>query len=151
MNIIVKRAELEDLKEVSILFAAYRVFYKQQSDVAIALKFIKERFKNSESVIFYAKDESGRYVGFTQLYPSFSSVSMQRSWILNDLFVLAEMRNFGVGKKLLNKAKEFALETKAKGIALETAASNTKAQKLYESIGYTRDSEFSYFLNVNQL
>ncbi|MBL4660124.1 MAG: GNAT family N-acetyltransferase [Alcanivoracaceae bacterium] len=149
MNIIVKRAKLADLNEIALLFDAYRVFYKQQSDVEIALKFIKERFNNSESVIFYAKNENGKYVGFTQLYPSFSSVSVQRTWVLNDLFVLAEMRSLGVGKKLLNKAKEFALETKAKGIALETAASNTKAQKLYESIGYTRDSEFSYFLNVN--
>ena len=150
MKIIVKRAEFADLNEIAILFDAYRVFYKQQSDMEIALKFIKERFNNSESVIFYAKDENGKYVGFTQLYPSFSSVSVQRTWVLNDLFVLVEMRSLGVGKKLLNKAKEFALVTKVKGIALETAASNTKAQKLYESIGYTRNSEFSYFLNLNQ-
>ena len=150
MKIIVKRAEFADLNEIAILFDAYRVFYKQQSDMEIALKFIKERFNNSESVIFYAKDENGKYVGFTQLYPSFSSVSVQRTWVLNDLFVLVEMRSLGVGTKLLNKAKEFALVTKVKGIALETAASNTKAQKLYESIGYTRNSEFSYFLNLNQ-
>ena len=26
-------------------------------------------------------------IGFVQLYPSFSSVSMMRSWVLNDLFV----------------------------------------------------------------
>jgi len=31
-------------------------------------------------------------MGFAQLYPSFSSVSMKRLWILNDLFVSSEAR-----------------------------------------------------------
>jgi len=68
------------------LIDAYRQFYKQSSDVASAYEFLKERFSHGESVIFLAF-EGDQALGFTQLYPSFSSVSMARVFILNDLFV----------------------------------------------------------------
>ena len=144
----VKQASLNDANEIAQLFDAYRVFYKQESDLALALTFISQRLENNESVIFYAQDEAQNYLGFTQLFPSFSSVSAQRTWILNDLFVKPNLRSSGIGTMLLTKAKEFAIQTNTKGISLETSASNTRAQKLYESLGYTKDTEFSYFLKV---
>ena len=88
-------------------------------------------------------------LGFTQLYPSFSSVSTKRLWILNDLFVSDEARRFGVARALMEKARIFAIETDAKGLILETALDNEPAQALYESLGYTRDDEYyRYLLNV---
>jgi ribosomal protein S18 acetylase RimI-like enzyme len=148
MNITIDKAQSKDLKHIAELFDAYRVFYQQASDLKLALQFIQQRYNLNESVIFYARDSHGNYVGFTQLFPCFSSVSAKRTWILNDLYVSKEARSSGIGTLLLNKAKEFAITTQAKGIALETAASNVRAQKLYESLGYHQDTEFSYFLNV---
>ena len=55
-------------------------------------------------------------IGFTQLYPSFSSLSLKSVWILNDLYVYEEYRKQGVGKMLLDAAKEFALKQIAKGL-----------------------------------
>jgi hypothetical protein len=79
-------AHVEHLQEVSKLFDRYRVFYKQSSDIEAAKAFLQERFQKHDSIIFVALDNE-LIVGFTQLYPSFSSVSMKRAWILNDLFV----------------------------------------------------------------
>ncbi|WP_443088452.1 GNAT family N-acetyltransferase [Vibrio sp. LaRot3] len=105
--------------------------------------------KHNESVIFLALDDEGNALGFVQLYPSFSSVSAARTWILNDLFVADNARRMGVAKKLMNAAKEMALETEVKGLALETADSNVNAQKLYESLGYERESgTYHYFLKL---
>ena len=149
MNVNIKTAKLEDLTEVSKLFDAYRVFYKQDSNVDIASNFLKQRMQNSESVIFYAIDESGQYLGFTQLYPIFSSVSVQKTWLLNDLYVDAKARGLGVGTKLLNQAKDYAKQTGAKGVALETEITNINAQKLYEHLDYEKDDEhYHYFLSV---
>ncbi len=148
MSIFINRAAEEDLKPIAELFDAYRVFYQQSSDINVAYEFLKKRFENNESVIFYARDEGGQYLGFTQLFPSFSSVSAQRSWILNDLYVRQDIRSTGVGTQLLNQAKQFAIKTGAKGILLETAEDNTRAQKLYESLGYKKNTEYSYFLKV---
>ena len=149
LNIGVKRAAVDDVAGVSELFNSYRVFYKQESNLDLAASFICERITNNESVIFYAHDERGNYLGFTQLYPFFSSVSAKRSWVLNDLFVSENYRKLGVAKLLMNAAKELALETDAKGIALETDKDNYNAQSLYNSLGYKKESGvYNYFLSL---
>ena len=151
MELVIERATIADVTEIAKIFDAYRVFYKQRTDLALATEFLTERINNSESVIFFARDNTGKYVGFTQLYPSFCSVAAQRTWILYDLFVAEDVRGNGVGTNLLNRAKEFAELTFAKEIVLETARSNVIAQKLYESLGYEKDTEFfSYALEINR-
>lgn len=151
MEVFIKQANLADVVEIAKLFNQYRMFYQQESNLELAQEFIRERLNNNESVIFYAVNEDGQYLGFTQLYPSFSSVSAQRVWTLNDLYVNETTRDLGLGTKLLNRAKIFAIETKAKGISLATTESNLGAQKLYQALGYQKSSGFfNYFLNVSE-
>lgn len=137
----VYQATMEDLEGVSNLFNLYRLFYQNTSDLIGANAYIKDRLENKDSVIFVVKNKQ-EYVGFTQLYPTFSSISMKRSWILNDLYVEAEARKQGVGEMLLQKVKDYAIETGAKSISLSTAPDNYSAQRLYEKNGYRRDSQF---------
>lgn len=89
-------------------------------------------------------------LGFTQLYPGFSSVSARPSWILNDLYVSPNARRAGVAKLLMNTAKDFADSTQAKGISLETSLDNVNAQALYETLGYKKsDGFYSYYLPLS--
>ena len=138
------RAGLDDLDALVPLFDAYRRFYGQASDVAGARAFLADRFKRGESVIFLAVVD-GAIVGFTQLYPSFSSVSMKRLWILNDLFVTPDARKSGAGRALLERAERWAAETGAKGLTLSTQITNLGAQRLYEACGWTKDDEFLHY------
>lgn len=140
----VYQATIEDLDGVSNLFNLYRMFYQQKSDSEGAKAYIKKRIENKDSVLFVVKDK-GKYVGFTQLYPTFSSISMKRAWILNDLYVNQEARKQGVGERLLNKAKDYAIETGAISLSLSTAPDNYAAQRLYEKNGYKRDSQFYHY------
>ena len=117
------------------------MFYQQTSDLEGATAYIKERLENEDSVIYVVQNKKD-YVGFTQLYPTFSSISMKRAWILNDLYVDAKARKQGIGEILLQKVKDFATETGAKNISLSTAPDNYSAQSLYEKNGYIRDSQF---------
>jgi GNAT superfamily N-acetyltransferase len=138
------QANFEHLEEVSKLFDQYRVFYKSSSDLEAARKFLQERFQKDDSMIFVVKSE-GHLVGFTQLYPSFSSVSMKRIWILNDLFVEESYRKKGIAKLLISTAENFAKETRAVRIILSTQVSNITAQSLYESLGYIKNKDFYYY------
>ncbi|WP_099361420.1 GNAT family N-acetyltransferase [Fredinandcohnia onubensis] len=138
------QATIEDLEGVTNLFNSYRKFYQQESDIEGAKAYIKERMASKESVIFVVKDKE-HYVGFTQLYPTFSSISMKRAWILNDLYVDSNARKQGVGEMLLHKAKEYAIETGAKSISLSTAPDNVSAQRLYEKNGYKKDTQFYHY------
>jgi ribosomal protein S18 acetylase RimI-like enzyme len=137
-------ATIEDLDGVSKLFNLYRMFYQRPSDLEGAKTYIKNRLESKDSVILVVKDKQ-EYVGFTQLYPTFSSISMKRAWILNDLYVDAIVRNQGIGEMLLHKAKDFAIKTGAKSIGLETAPDNYAAQRLYEKNGYKKDSQFYHY------
>ncbi|MCM3443007.1 GNAT family N-acetyltransferase [Metabacillus halosaccharovorans] len=146
MNIL--KATMSDLDDVAVLFNNYRIFYGQSSDLEGAKAFLKERMEQNESTIFLAKSKDGLPAGFVQLYPIFSSVGMKRKWLLNDLFVAEEYRRHGVGKALMNQAKEFAVETKTAGILLETSKDNINAQALYESEGYEKEDTV-YFYNLS--
>ncbi|MFJ7971793.1 GNAT family N-acetyltransferase [Psychrobacillus sp. NPDC096389] len=145
MNI--HQATINDLDSLVELFDLYRQFYKQASDLKGAREFLEDRFVKNESIIFIAFDD-GKAVGFTQLFPSFSSVSMQKSWVLNDLYVKETARRKGVAEKLIRKAIAFAEETGSKGILLETAADNVNAQKLYEKIGFIKESTYFYYFSI---
>jgi GNAT superfamily N-acetyltransferase len=142
MNVVQTRSE--HLAQVSQLFDQYRVFYNSFSDYDAAQQFIGERFNNQDSIILVACLDQA-VVGFTQLYPSFSSVSMQHIWILNDLFVEEFHRGQGIGKALLNAARAYAKETGAIRIILATQTSNKSAQMLYEASGYLKDDEFCHY------
>ncbi|MFK7844855.1 MAG: N-acetyltransferase family protein [Rhodothermales bacterium] len=145
----VVRAGLEHLDRLSKLFDGYRVFYKQASDMNKARAFLKDRLENNESVIFAVETPEGDLLGFTQLYPLFSSVSARRIWQLNDLFVAGHARRKGVAQMLMDAARLFAIETGAKGLALETGVDNTGAQALYEKLGYEKqEGAFWYFLGT---
>ena len=138
------RAELNDLDALVPLFEAYRAFYGQVAEPERARAFLADRLTRGESVIFLAVID-GSVVGFTQLYPSYSSVSMSRLWILNDLFVATDRRGSGAGRALLERGERWAAETGAKGLILATQVTNAGAQRLYERYGWTRDDEFAHY------
>ncbi|MBD1874584.1 GNAT family N-acetyltransferase [Nodosilinea sp. FACHB-131] len=138
------QARFEHLEAVAKLFDQYRVFYQAPPDFEAAKTFISKRLQENSSTIFVACHED-KIVGFMQLYPTFSSVSMKRVWVLNDLFVEETYRNRGIAGLLLHAAAEFAKTTEAARITLATQASNTPAQSLYESRGYRRDEAFYHY------
>ncbi|MGG6296011.1 N-acetyltransferase family protein [Leptolyngbya sp. AN02str] len=139
------QAQIDHLRAVASLFDQYRVFYGAASNLNAAHAFLQARLQHGDSVILVAQD-GDRLVGFTQLYPSFSSVAMQRIWILNDLFVEPSSRNQGIAKQLLQAAEAYAKDTHAIRIVLATQISNVLAQSLYESLGYRKDEAFYHYV-----
>jgi ribosomal protein S18 acetylase RimI-like enzyme len=130
-----------DADAVAVLFDAYRQFYRRESDLAGARAFIAERLARAESVIFLAED-AGAPLGFTQLYPSFTSAGMARIFVLNDLFVAPQARGRGIATALLRRAAEFASGEDAVRLTLSTATDNHVAQGVYERAGWQRDDAF---------
>ena len=131
------------------LFNKYRVFYKQPSDINRAKAFIHERLSNNESIIIIAVahvDSESISIGFTQLYPKYSSARTVRNWILNDLYVDEQYRKQGVGKMLINYAMNFAKNNGSEFVQLETEYNNYTAQSLYEAIGFQKQQPSDDFL-----
>lgn len=141
------KANIDQIEDLVPLFNGYRLFYKQPSDLEGARQFLIERFKNKDAVIFmaYINDKA---IGFTQLYPLYSSVSMQPMYLLNDLFVATNYRGKGVGEALIEKSKQHCITENNKGLAIQTAYDN-KAQHLYERLGFKKDTDLHFFWMQN--
>jgi ribosomal protein S18 acetylase RimI-like enzyme len=140
------QASHKHLPTLAPLFDAYRVFYDRPSDIEAAHAYLLKRISRLEAVIFLAMSEDGREgLGFVQLYPSFSSLSLKRIWILYDLFVIPWARRQGIGRALMERAREFAQAAGAGHLELSTEKDNLPAQVLYESLGYVRDNEAYYY------
>ena len=142
-----RRATLDDLPALVPLLDGYRVFYRQPSDRAGSEAFLRERLERGEAVVFLAEHD-GQAVGFTLLYPSFSSVRMAPIWVLNDLFVAESSRRTGAGRALLDAAHAHARTTGAVVVVLATGHANTTAQRLYEATGFEKDPVYTYIRKV---
>lgn len=141
----IKKATITDLKAVAALFDQYRVFYQKPSDINQAEVFINERITNNDSEIFVCCDADNVIMGFTQLYPLFSSTRMRKLWLLNDLFVDEKHRSKGVSVALIEKAKKLCIETNACGLMLETAKTNMIGNNLYPKTGFGLDNDHNYY------
>ena len=151
MAVTVRPAAPGDVGALVPLFDAYCQFYRLPSDPEQARQYLSERLGRDESVVWLAFAEPRPDpVGFVQLYPAFSSLSMGRAWVLNDLYVMPEGRRAGAARALLERARRHAVETGALYLELETAVTNTAAQSLYESLGWKRSTGFyRYELSVS--
>jgi GNAT superfamily N-acetyltransferase len=141
MSIKIGQANLEDLEALSLLFDRYRQFYGKPSDIAGARQFLLERITAEESICYLAF-ENNTPIGFVQLYPSFSSVSLAKIIILNDLYVLPEGRRKGAAQQLIQASIEYARKNGSVRLTLSTAITNNDAQSLYQAMGWEKDEAF---------
>jgi ribosomal protein S18 acetylase RimI-like enzyme len=147
MNIEIVATNTTDSGELAPLFLEYAngsVSKERELTVTECRAWIQERCSNGEGVFFLAKS-GAKVVGFITLYSGFSSIALRKHWILNDLFVLPDYRNSGIGSRLIDKAHEFAIETNAESVELETAKVNIGAQKMYENLGYEEETSYKRY------
>jgi GNAT superfamily N-acetyltransferase len=139
-------ATLNWLPQMAVLFDMYRVFYKKTSDIAAAKTFLQDRLTQNDSQIFLlvAEDDT-QIVGFTQLYPLWSSTRMGKLWLLNDLFIHPAHRGNDYAPLLMERAKQLARETNAVGVMLETAKDNDIGNNLYPKAGFELDTRFNWY------
>lgn len=153
----VRRAGVDDVGRAVPLFDAYRRFYGAAGDVAAARAFLAARLAGRESVVLLASrvpsggagqepagPDDGDTIGFAQLYASFSSVSLGPIVVLNDLFVVPAWRRAGVGRRLVEESATRAAQFGAIRLELATQSANAPARRLYASLGFTPDREFTH-------
>jgi len=141
---IVRRATVEDLNQLAVLFDEYRQFYGASSNLTQSYDFLKQRFENKQSVIFiHVKNDV--FTGFILLYLGFSSVACSIYYILDDVYVTPLYRRQGSAKQLIDTAILFARHENALRISLETQKNNIESMRLYQKMGFVLDQEFQTY------
>ncbi|MFS2160560.1 N-acetyltransferase family protein [Pseudomonas sp. Pseusp122] len=147
------QATLDHLDLLTPLFVKYREFYGELPYPDSSRSFLEKRLRREESVIYLAlpDDDDNKLLGFCQLYPSYSSLSLKRVWILNDIYVAEDARRQLVADHLMKQAKKMAKQSHAVRMRVSTSSNNEVAQKVYESIGFKEDTQFkNYVLPINE-
>jgi GNAT superfamily N-acetyltransferase len=137
----IRRASLADLDAAARLFEGYQGFYHRVHPEGAVRAFLAQRLERGDSVVLLAWQDD-RAVGFAQLYPSFASLSLAPSWILNDLYVEPSARKGGIARALMEAVRQLAQSNGAAEVFLQTAHDNAPARALYESLGYARDDHY---------
>ncbi|MDX6233852.1 MAG: hypothetical protein QOH68_2929 [Nocardioidaceae bacterium] len=139
------RAQLANVSQAAPLFASYREFYGESYDLEASASFLASRLARDESIVLIAQDDAGLPVGFSQIYPAFSSTRLAPIWILNDLFVSEDARGTGAVDALLDTAATLAVDAGAIAIELSTAHTNLRAQAVYDRSGYEADTVYKHY------
>ena len=115
-----------------------------KSNIDSCREFLSARLSKKDSIIYLAS-LSNNPAGFIQIYPSYSSVAMKPSWILNDLFIENSCRKLGCARLLMKHVETEAAKLDIYSIKLATAIDNRAAQNLYRSVGYKKISQFDNY------
>ena len=140
-----RKATLKDLDQLSELFNSYRMFYHKPTNLKGGKTFLNERISNKDSEIFVAENFEHKLLGFTQLYPLFSSTRMKKYWLLNDLYVHPDAQGNGISVALIQKAKTLVEESNACGMYLETDKTNLIGNKLYPKTGFKLNTTANFY------
>lgn len=139
-EVTISRATVSDIDDLVPLVELYRGFYKQPANDKTH-QYVTDRLTRNEAVVFIARLD-GVAVGFTMIYPTYSTVALAPIWLLNDLYVDESARGNGIATQLMETAEQGARDAGAARIWLRTAHDNTPAQALYEGRGWAQDLVF---------
>lgn len=95
----------------------------------MSIEKLEKQYKNGTDIFMY--NHNGAYVGYFSLSDNGECVE------LNNLSVLPEYRHLGIGKKMVEYAKDYSINnTNAKGITIGIIEDNVVLKRWYESLGF---------------
>ena len=101
--------------------------------------------KKQHIIIGYEDEKTRKIIGFVhaQVYESFYS---DLGLNILGLAVNPDFQGRGIGKKLMNKLEEYAVDNNISFIRLNSAMKREEAHNFYEHIGYTCDKVQKRFI-----
>lgn len=144
-NLLVQSFSEKYIDQFVNVLDEYREFCGFDVSPKVTKEFFNNLHKENKAATFIAISEKDEVMGFVNLYPSYSTLSLRKIWILNDLGVSSKFRRLGVAQALVKKSIEFAKESDAIRIELKTAKNNLNAQKLYSELGFETDQNNIYY------
>lgn len=110
-KLLVQSISEKYIDQFVIVVDEYRKFCGFNLSPEATKGFFKNLHKENKAATFIAISEEYEIMGFINLYPSYSTLSLRKIWILNDLGVSSRFRRLGVAQALIKKSIEFAKES----------------------------------------
>jgi len=136
---MIESVDANNLQEVLPLIRAYQEFYEVPDiDEAVNRDFFAQFGEPNPSGCQFLFRQGGRAVGFATVYFTFTSTIARKVAVMNDLYVLPDVRGGGIGRQLIDHCLRFALSRGACRLQWVTALDNRPAQGLYDSLNTSK-------------
>ncbi len=139
-----------DLPDLLPLVRAYCDFYDvaPADDELLAVSRALIADPDREGVQLIARNKVREAVAFATVYWTWDTLIAARTGIMHDLFVVPSARGTGAADLLIGACLEECRRHGAAKLGWQTARENTRAQRVYERVGATRDEWVDYWLAV---
>ena len=145
------RVTTADLPDLLPLVRAYCDFYGvgPSDDALLAISRALIADPDREGMQLIARSADGEAVGFATVYWSWDTLIAARVGIMHDLFVIPPARGTGSADLLIDACVEECRRHGAAKLGWQTAPDNTRARRVYERVGATKDEWVDYWLSVS--
>jgi GNAT superfamily N-acetyltransferase len=144
------RVTTADLQDLLPLVRGYCDFYEvaPSDDALLAVSHALIADPDREGVQLIARGDGGEAVGFATVYWTWDTLIAARVGIMHDLFVILPARGTGIADLLIEACVEECRRHGAAKLGWQTAPDNTRARRVYERVGATKDEWVDYWLAV---
>ncbi|SDY88574.1 MULTISPECIES: GNAT family N-acetyltransferase [unclassified Bacillus (in: firmicutes)] len=171
MDIVIRKLELEDLNEFPEIDDSFTV----DSKLVLSLGAINQQIEYTvQEIPSYEKNYSddiykGDEIDYSEYvnnpdqiiflavmnHQIIGMIILKRNWngfaYVEDITVDKQFRQLGVGRKLIERAKQWAQACEMPGIMLETQCNNVRACNFYESCGFVIGGfDFLVYKGINE-
>jgi GNAT superfamily N-acetyltransferase len=146
MNLQIRFADASDVPTIAALIRALARFEKLEHAVTMNESLLAAALFGArpyaESLI---AEDGGEPIGFALFFHTFSTFLALPGIYLEDLFVIPERRGHGVGRALLERLAEIALERGCGRLEWAVLNWNSEAIGFYERLGARPNSEWTVY------
>lgn len=153
-EVSIERVRVVDLPLLMPMLRAYCDFYevdpRDDRLVALSRALIDDPGEGAQLLARRVEEDGaiGDPLGFATVFWTWQTLDAARIGVMNDLFVVADARGAGVGRRLIEACRGECRKRGAQKLVWETALGNERAQALYDSMGAESSRWLSYEIDA---
>ncbi len=135
------RASADEIHTVFTLTRELMKYHNALDIFTLTEKRLAELIKN-EVIHSYVALVDGKPMGVMNFFWKYTTFTGRKILYIEDLYVRSETRKSGVGRALIEKAKELAKANDCEQIELKCSDWNTTSAQFYEHIGFKAEKQW---------
>ena len=147
MDISITKATEKDIPSIlELLYELDRPTPIDDKEIKAFQNKVKDYFSDSQKIIFLAKQDS-KSVGLVSVILLRRLNRTKLEMYIPELIVTKELRNSGIGKKLIQHCIAFAKKKGCYRIRLESGNQRKESHQFYKNLGFEQ-SALSFAMNI---
>jgi GNAT superfamily N-acetyltransferase len=137
-QILIRPVQPDDFAQWKVLWDGYNAFYGRKENTALPAAVTNMTwsrfFDGYEPVQALVAERSGQLLGLVHFLFHRTTIAIESTCYLHDLFTLEAARGSGIGRALIEEVCRRAKEANASRVYWLTHETNTTAMKLYDQV-----------------